>query len=405
MDALASLARKVLYCVALLSAIILPLELICFLYLGISTGQWASAPYFFQHHFAQQQKKGCWWADSIVPHPYLSFAYHRGRRCSQEGINEISLKGPSFPSVNDPEFYDILVLGGSVAELFAAKQPQAQNIFEKRLNEIYVSPNRKPFRVLNGAIAAGREPMQLISLALFSGRADAVISLEGYNELGSYLRSRPAIDPTQEWVALMAPHSATDSLRRQPSLLARDAADLAANSSILSRSYTAFLFTRLAYSAAEKWANGPGRPSAAGEVVPDFPSSWSEKRRHQENISQYKRVLRLQRAMAREEKLPYFVFIQPAPALFKRLTEKEQSVAGDLSYGAAYQEFTREILALREEGFPIASLLKILLPVEKSIYVDNIHFDGDGTFGTGNELLAGAIADILAREWRLERRK
>lgn len=404
MDALANLTRKVLFYLALLLAIILPLELICFVYLGLSTGQWASASYFFQRHFAQQQKKGCWWADSIAPHPYLSFAYHRGEPCSQEGINKVGLKGPEFPIVNDPNFYDVLVLGGSVAELFAAQYSHSENMLAKRLNEIYLSPNGKPFRVLNGAIAAGREPMQLVSLILFGSRADAVITLEGYNELGPYRISRSPFEPASEWKTLLAPRSAADLMRHRSVFFARVLADVTADNFFLSHSYTAFLTTRLLYAVVEKGAR-TSKTDAIESVVPDFPSEWIEKQRRGEILREYKRMLHLQRAMTQEERQPYFAFIQPAPALYKRLTEQERSVVGDISYGAVYQEFTDEILSLRKEGFPIASLLKILLPVEKSIYVDNIHFKGDGTFGTGNELLAGAIADILGKEWHLKRRK
>jgi lysophospholipase L1-like esterase len=402
MEALANLARKVVFYFILLFLILLPLELICFIYLGLNTGQWASANYFFRHHFAQQQSNGCWWADTITPHPYLSFAYHREKPCSQKGINQVGLKGPELPAVNEPGFYDILVLGGSEAELFAAHGPEAPNFLEKRLNEEFISPNGKPFRVLNAAISAGREPMQLISLILFGNRADAVITLEGYNELGPYRASRPLIEPAQEWKTLMASGWGVDLAQYGPVFMAKFLADFAADNVILSHSYTSFLTTRLLYAAAERGARA--QSSTLDSTVPDFPFGWSEKQRREEILRQYKRMLRLQRAMAKDQNMPYFAFIQPAPALYKRLTDQERSVVGDISYGAVYQEFADEILALRKEGFPVASLLKILVSVEKSLYVDNIHFDGDGTFGTGNELMAEAIADTLAKEWNLRRK-
>lgn len=401
MEALSNLARKVVFYFFLLLLIILPLEIFCLVYLGLSTGQWASANYFFRHHFAQQQKAGCWWADSIAPHPYLSFAYHRGQPCSQEGINEFGLKGPDFPAVNDPEFYDILVLGGSVAELFTAHRTQAPNFLEKRLNERYLSPNGKPFRLLNAAISAGRQPMQLISLTLFGSRTDAVISLEGFNELVPYRLSRPLLGPTLEWRNLMA--SGYGLAQYGPLFMAKFLANSAADNFIFSHSYVSFLATRLLYSVAERSASSGAVGLDFAEI--QFPSGWTEKERRAEVMREYKRVLRLQRAMAKEGKQPYFAFIQPAPALYKRLTDQEKSVVGDLSYGALYQEFTDGILALREEGYPIASLLKILASVDESLYVDNIHFDGEGTVGRGNELLANAIADTLGREWRLQPRK
>lgn len=398
-------SRKALFYLILVLIVVSSVELFSFAYLGFSTGQWATANFFFRHHFAQQQKKGCWWADSITPHPYLSYAYHRGEPCSQKTINNNGLKGLEIPPANDPEYYDILLLGGSVAELFSAHWGESPNLLEVRLNKSYVSPNGKPFRLLNGALAAGKEPMQLVSLILFGDRVDAVMSLEGYNELAAYLTERPLTEPTHEWTALMASRSRLDLLHHKSFFLVRIAADIAADNFFLSRSYTAFLFTRLAYAIVERDLKNQRSAASVESPVPDFPPTWNSMRRRQEVLSQYKRMLRLQRAMAREGNLPYFAFIQPAPALYKTLTSQERAVVGDISYGAAYQEFTREILSLRKEGFPIASLLKILLPVEKSIYVDNIHFEGDGNNGLGNELMAEAVADILATEWRLERRK
>lgn len=405
MDSSTLYARKALFYCALLAAIVLPLELFSFVYLGFSTGQWRTPQFYFQNHFAQQQSEGCWWADSLMPHPYLSFGYHRGEPCSQKGINNISLKGPAFPGSNDPEFYDILVVGGSVAELFTAKLSGSPNFLEKRLNDLYVSPNKKPFRILNGAIAAGRGPMQVISLLLHADRADAVFSLEGYNEFTVYQISHSLLGPAQEWKTMMASYAPGGGARHSLLLATRGAANFAARNLVLSHSYTAFLFTRLAYAAAEKGLRSSSGTSLADSAVPEFPEGWSEKERRREFMRQYRRLLHQQRALAREQKLPYFAFIQPAPGLFKRLTDQERSVVGDVSYGAMYQGFAEELLALKQEGFPIAGLLKLLLSVEDSIYVDNIHFRGDGTMGKGNALLAEAVADILAKEWRLARRK
>ncbi|MFK5143509.1 hypothetical protein ACI4A9_28820, partial [Klebsiella pneumoniae] len=46
-----------------------------------------------------------------------------------------------------------------------------------------MSPNGKPFRVLSGANGAWSYPSQINFLSLYGDSADAVVALDGFNEL------------------------------------------------------------------------------------------------------------------------------------------------------------------------------------------------------------------------------
>ena len=53
---------------------------------------------------------------------------------------------------------------------------------EEELNKKYVSPNGKPWMVLNGADGAWKEPQPFILFSLYASSVDAVVNLGGFNE-------------------------------------------------------------------------------------------------------------------------------------------------------------------------------------------------------------------------------
>src|SRR6185503_17645390 len=73
--------------------------------------------------------------------------------------------------------------GGSVADDFASSSSDGRRPWlENELNARFVSPNGKPFRILNGALSGWKLPNQLFVMQLYGSGADAFISLDGYNE-------------------------------------------------------------------------------------------------------------------------------------------------------------------------------------------------------------------------------
>src|SRR4029450_1176602 len=60
--------------------------------------------------------------------------------------------------------------------------PPAPPYLEEELNEKYVSPNGKPWLVLNGGDGAWKEPQPFILFALYASSVDAVVHLGGFKE-------------------------------------------------------------------------------------------------------------------------------------------------------------------------------------------------------------------------------
>jgi hypothetical protein len=96
-------------------------------------------------------------------------------------------------------------------------------------------------------------------------------------------------------------------------------------------------------------------------------------------------------------------FIQPAPAIGKRLTDEERAVVGDLAYRPLYERITRDVLSLANEGTPIFSLLDLFEHTTGSVYADVIHLrqEQDGT-SEGYRMMAERMATMLARTWHLQ---
>lgn len=344
--------------------------------------------------FGAEASDGCDWGSTVSLHPYFAFNYHLEEPCRHSGINQYGLVGGAIPAGRNPSYYTILLLGGSVAEqLSIAQEPDGALILERALNRKFQSPNGRPFRLLNAAIAAGQQPMQAIFFLLLRDRADAVISLEGYNEHFNFDGGLRLEEPPAIW------HQLAAMRKGQPLrfLLIRSiyAGFLGLrNHPVLSRSYAALLFGSAGLMAA--------RILTPAKMEPAFPhQDLAPETRDERYFSAYRSYLESIRALAVERGMPVAFFFQPVPALYKRVTDEEFNVVGPLDYGTHYLR----LLAGLKGGvrpLPLFSLLTLFQGVEGTIYSDPIHFSGNGP---GYHMLSEAIADRLGSAWRLSRRK
>src|SRR5262245_13056832 len=170
-------------------------EFMAVVVLTLKEGSYVSARERFRreaNRYVQDVTRGgrsCQYIDSLFPHPYLAFVHHGNPPCGVPGINNIGLFGPDFPSERIRDRFVVLVTGGSVAAQFGQMVPDGPRHLEIVLNERYVSPTGKPFLVLNGGDGAWRQPQQTILFLLYGDVVDAVITLDGFNELNQ-LRSK-----------------------------------------------------------------------------------------------------------------------------------------------------------------------------------------------------------------------
>src|SRR5262245_42089841 len=175
-----------------IAACLLCLELLALGYVFVQEGKYVPALELNSRlrnlYIADTTRSGqsCRYIDSLFPHPYLGFVHHKNPPCGIGNVNNIGLWGIDFPSERAADAYVVLLTGGSVAaQLGQIQGPPAPRFLELALNERFRSPNGKPFRVLNGATGAWKQPQQTVLLLLFADAIDAVVTLDGFNEYQS----------------------------------------------------------------------------------------------------------------------------------------------------------------------------------------------------------------------------
>ena len=125
----------------------------------------------------------CRYVDTLYPHPYLAFVHHGNPPCGLPNVNNIGLLNADFPTLKPADKFVVLVTGGSVAsQLVQNWEAPAKRYLEDELNQRFVSPNGKPFLVLNGGDGAWKQPQQAILTAMYATSIDAVVTVDGYNE-------------------------------------------------------------------------------------------------------------------------------------------------------------------------------------------------------------------------------
>jgi hypothetical protein len=137
-----------------------------------------------------------------------------------------------------------------------------------------------------------------------------------------------------------------------------------------------------------------------------LPPDWDSDKRIRWGFEQYKKYIRTMEAIASDRGIRSAYFIQPVPAIGKRLTSDERAVVGDLSYAPLYRRMADELLGLRAERVPIFSLLDVFADVETSLYDDSIHLKrNERGESMGYRLMATAIARRLADVWHLRSKR
>ena len=155
--------------------------------------------------------------------------------------------GPDFPVIKPPDYYVVLLVGGSVASYVGGNQPPPRPRFlEEELNRKYVSPNGKPWMVLVGAAGAWKEPQSFILFSLYADSVDAMVNLSGFNE---HFYFRPKMDQSLEGPAAsfleVNPFAADENFGDAAIgwVMGRVAGTLALNP-VLGRSHAAYMIVR-----------------------------------------------------------------------------------------------------------------------------------------------------------------
>jgi len=338
------------------------------------------------------------YTSTLFPHPYLGFVHNERLR----GVNNIGLIGRDVPLRRDPDRFTILLIGGSVAAQLGTAGEDGLGYLESMLEAAYDFGGRR-VTVLTGAAGGWKQPQPAIMLMLYGEVADAVISLEGFNEHYALGEGTPRIEFPASNFDLMNPLASHGF----------DGLIAAARSADSRRSArrvglrTWYFWTRLQRRWIREGLPAPSTDRTTTASLFALPADWSAAQRASFNLDQYAKYLRLTQAMADRLGIPSAFFIQPVPALHKTLTDEERGRVGDLGYADRYRTLERSLLELRKEGLEVISLLRVFEHVEEDLYSDAIHchwsIPARGTWSPskGYRLMSESITLALGEAWGL----
>ena len=405
--------------ISVLVGIVLALALIevtAIAWLYLEDGRYTPAAELFertQNTYVRDATKGtaCRYIDNLYPHPYVAFVHHANPPCGIPWVNNVGLFGPDFPTIKPPDRYVVMLIGGSVASQLAQNQaPPAPRYLEEELNRRYVSPNGKPWVVLNGGDGAWKEPQSFILFSLYAGAVDAVITVDGYNEhymFRSYTEERlerPLSNFTDVNPFVADENFGDAAIGWVMGRLAGWLAQLP----VLGHSHAAYMIVR-GIEAAAKGKDVFKADSSKKTTLNSIFALPSDIRGNGEKVFQtqlalYQKYTRAIEAVAKDNNVRTAYFLQPVPSWGKTLTEEEKrAAAANMTDPVLYRRIVEGMLGLRDRGLQVFDLGALLKDVPETIYADDIHFvrDTNGE-SKGYRLMAKAVADDLAKAWDLK---
>jgi hypothetical protein len=383
------------------------LEAIATAYLYATTGTYVPARQRFAsttNTFVQDvtRAEDCAYVDAMFPHPYVAFVHHGNPPCGMADVNNVGLFGADFPSTRSEDRFVVLLTGGSVAAQFANPAPGGRaSYLEQMLNERYVSPNGRPFQVLNGGGGAWKQPQQTILFLLYADAVDALVTLDGFNEHYMLQSGFRFEYPAANFHAVnpLASQRFDDIVARWTVGRLREAA---ARNALLSRSQAAYSLIAAAQDYVARRAERRPAPKTTIESLFMLPPDWPQDRRTSWAIEQYRKYIRAMHAIAATHEVRTAFFVQPVPAIGKQLTEDERRVVGDLGYRDVYRNLAGQLLSLTAEGVPVVSLLDVFQDDRSTVYADPVHLARNADGGSpGYALMSDRMAAELGRLWKL----
>jgi len=389
-------------------------EVTAIAWLYLEDGHYTSAEELFertQNTYVRDLTKGttCRYVDTLFPHPYLAFVHHANPPCGFSNVNNIGLLNTDFPTIKPTDRYVVLVTGGSVAsQLVQNMGAPAPRFLEEELNKRYVSPNGKPWLVLNGGDGAWKEPQQFILFSMYATSVDAVATLDGYNEHyffwpGTTERLERPLSNFIDVNPFVADENFGDAATGW--VIGRVAGTLAANP-LLGHSHAAYMVIRgiEAVAKSKDIFKSSKKTTLASLFAMPPEIARDHEREFAVQLGLYQKYTRAIEAVAKDNAIKTAYFLQPVPPYGKVLTEQEKANAGDLRYGPMYRKIVDGMMTLRDRGLAMYDLGDLLKDEKGTIYADDIHFIRDKYTGEspGYRLMAARMAQLLAEAWGLK---
>lgn len=363
------------------------LEIASFAYWSMVWGKIGPASSYYKAETGLQHD-GCPWSSMVSTHPYLALRYHRYGTCKKTTANVRGMVGDELPFTRNSDYYNILLLGGSVAEIL-----YDSGALEKKLNSDFLSPTGKPFKLWNSAMSAGMQPRNAIANMMFGEIADAVISVEGFNEHFFYNDLIPLESPTYVWHELEGMMKNARDFNYVFSEQLKITSASVGRNSILRHSYFLSALSALGRQLIQRTGERPSE-----EIVPYYEGDKAEMQR--KFIKDYTKYLTAMEVLAKSRNQKLVVFIQPVPAIQKPLTEADKRAVQNLSYGDSYLSMVKALQGSVPSGMHLLPILDTFANYKDDLYVDLIHFLPESQ---GNEWLARRIASELSPILKLKR--
>jgi hypothetical protein len=310
--------------------------------------------------------------------PWFNITHKVDAQCEGTKPNGFGFLSRSFPREKSSEYFTVLILGGSVAELVYLYNSQLSNknepisFFEIKLNQDYVSKNKKPFRVINAALGDFRQPQQIHNLIHLAPLVDAVVSIEGYNEMWALANNLIIPAPPGNFYLLKN----IDLHRNRITLQS-----FINNLGYLKNLYTLKVFYKylLNLSYVEFEEDNPSYSDYNISIKKGFARD------------QYINYLKTMDSICFNHKIDCHVFFQPIPFRFKKLTDKEKENVGyeeNIKHlKGVIEQYTSFLQVESEQTYQklkSVSALDIFKDSLETIYKDHIHYDHESQ---GYELL------------------
>ena len=328
-----------------------------------------------------------------------------------------------FQTPGSKKTFDVYVLGGSVAQLFGSLG------VAKFAETLGADPilHARPIAVHNYACAGYKQPQQAMDLAYLLAlghQPDAVIDLDGFNEAAlGWSNARDGANPLYPSLAHWA--KATNGIRADPEMVDRlhDVRELQDRALAFGQAFLGSGLWRSCFlehvgslrfeSLRRRYVNAyrdltryiAGRPKEAETSGPEFPQddegiaemivrSWTEN-----SISLS--------GMCDERRIAYLHVLQPTlhDEGSKPLTQKEiDGATADAKWiegvKKLYPRLREAGSRLSERGVPYFDATQVFHDHPEDVYYDVCHFKEHG-----NEILAVAVAEALAKALRERREK
>lgn len=373
------------------------------------------------HHLKSirdKRESECTYEDSQIPHPFFGYIYHDVGECGT-ALGFVNSRLDELPS---DDHYNILVVGGSLAESFAwykgvetayGKDKDMQILIERMFNEKFTGPTGKKIRFHNMAMGNYSNPHQIITLVHSLPLIDAVISIEGYNE-SFFFTSKERLRVQNNFVKMSSAYNPG------PNILSKY---LVRGVSIIEKSffrnfYTSVLIADVVRTNLLK-INNDNDLQEKSDLYKSFrrfntyPDSLSTDEVYELKKKHYFQMLRSFQSIAKANNIHYAIVFQPIIYSKQNLSSEEEMIViknkRSFEEGARTKFFTEiidEILRKSENNANIFDGRSIFDRIDMPIYSDEVHFLMDnGEIENGHHLFVKYLMERVAAPLRLLKKK